>query len=786
MKKANIIFLLLFAVLFFSYSYSQNSTLINHNSPFENSLQNKNTASNPTVTITGSLIKSTSSPFTATFTFSENIQNFSLSDVVVSNASTSIFNKINESKYTALITPISDGIVTVDVPANSLQDLANNDNLASNTFSIIYDTTKPTVVITSDTPNPTNAASFVTTFTFSENIDDFDETYFSLTNANYSNFVYINDALFKVTITPIADGTVSITIPENEIEDNAGNGIVAAQFSTNVDRTKPTTTITSTVSNQTNAAFTTAITFSEDVTGFDINDITLGNATASNFITTNAKKYSALITPTSDGFVTVDVASNVANDAASNGNSAAAQFNTTYDITKPTVVITANKTNPTNATNFVVTFTFSEEISSFDEQSFSVTNGNTNNFTTISNSVYSVTITPLADGTVTINLPENSVKDNAENGNVTIQFSIDVDTTSPSTTITSSVTNRTNSTFTATITFSEDVSGFDINDITLNNADATNFTATNAKIYSALITPKVDGIVTIDVASNVANDVASNENSAANQFSITFDGTKPVAPSVLSIDNYTCTNITTTTADNTLVFNGTAEVNSQVEVYVNSVSIGNTTTKTNGTWSFDYTSVTLADATYLITAKATDSFNNLSEFSSAFTIIISTLDTDGDLNPDFCDDDDDNDGVLDSVDNSYLPNPGQEDTDGDGIADVEEDCDNDGIINYFDKDVASCQNGIIMKDKYGFSPNGDGINETWVIEDIALYPNNMVRIYNRSGKVVYQMKGYNNTFNGLSNTINSSKKLPVGAYYFTIEFNTPNSKPAKGWIYINY
>ena len=392
----------------------------------------------------------------------------------------------------------------------------------------------------------------------------------------------------------------------------------------------------------------------------------------------------------------------------------------------------------------------------------------------------------MADGTVTINLPENSVKDNAENGNVTIQFSIDVDTTSPSTTITSSVTNRTNSTFTATITFSEDVSGFDINDITLNNADATNFTATNAKIYSALITPKVDGIVTIDVASNVANDVASNENSAANQFSITFDGTKPVAPSVLSIDNYTCTNITTTTADNTLVFNGTAEVNSQVEVYVNSVSIGNTTTKTNGTWSFDYTSVTLADATYLITAKATDSFNNLSEFSSAFTIIISTLDTDGDLNPDFCDDDDDNDGVLDSVDNSYLPNPGQEDTDGDGIADVEEDCDNDGIINYFDKDVASCQNGIIMKDKYGFSPNGDGINETWVIEDIALYPNNMVRIYNRSGKVVYQMKGYNNTFNGLSNTINSSKKLPVGAYYFTIEFNTPNSKPAKGWIYINY
>ncbi|WKD85043.1 hypothetical protein KCTC32516_00381 [Polaribacter huanghezhanensis] len=594
MKKATINFLLLFAVLFFSYSYSQNSTLINHNSPFENSLQNKNTASNPTVTITGSRINYTPSPFTAIFTFSENIQNFSLSDVVVSNATTGVFNKINESKYTALITPISDGIVTVDVPANSLQDLANNDNLASNTFSIIYDTTKPTVVITSDTPNPTNAASFVATFTFSEDVADFDETYFSLTNANYSNFVYINDALFKVTITPIADGTVSITIPENEIEDNAGNGIVAAQFSINVDRTKPTTTITCTVSNQTNAAFTTTITFSEDITGFDINDITLGNATASNFV------------------------------------------------------------------------------------------------------------------------------------------------------------------------------------------------ATSATLYSALITPTADGIVTVDVSNDVANDAATNGNIAATQFSITYDATKPTTPSILSVDSYTCARDNTTTADNTLVFNGESEPNSQIEVFVNTISVGVTTAIANGTWSFDYTSVTLPDATYSITAKATDTANNVSDLSSIFTIKVSTVDTDGDLIPDFCDDDDDNDGVLDDADNSYLPNPGQEDTDGDGIADVEEDCDNDGIINYYDTDVATCQNAIVMKQKYGFSPNGDGINETWVIEDILLYPNNIVHIYNRSGKLVYQMKGYNNSFNGFSNKVNSSKRLPVGAYYFTIEFNTPNSKPAKGWIYINY
>ena len=100
--------------------------------------------------------------------------------------------------------------------------------------------------------------------------------------------------------------------------------------------------------------------------------------------------------------------------------------------------------------------------------------------------------------------------------------------------------------------------------------------------------------------------------------------------------------------------------------------------------------------------------------------------------------------------------------------------------------MVSCQDTIVMKDKYGFSPNGDGINDTWVVEDIQLFPNNIVHIYNRSGKMVYTMKGYDNSFNGFSNKASSGKKLPVGAYYFTVEFNTPGAKPAKGWIYINY
>jgi len=261
----------------------------------------------------------------------------------------------------------------------------------------------------------------------------------------------------------------------------------------------------------------------------------------------------------------------------------------------------------------------------------------------------------------------------------------------------------------------------------------------------------------------------------------TLDITPPIAPIVANIDNYTCANNTSSTADTTLVFNGSAEPNSIVEVFVSTVSVGTVIANSTGNWSFDHSATVLADGVYNITATATDISTNTSNMSATLIIIIDTRDFDEDGNPDFCDDDDDNDGVLDVNDNSYLPNPDQADTNNNGIGDVQEDCDNDGVLNFYDTDVASCQEPILKKKTYGFSPNGDGINDAWTVEDIQLFPNNVVQIFNRSGKVVFKMKGYDNSFEGAF----KGEKLPVGTYLFIIDLGN-GSKPTKGWIYINY
>ncbi|WP_051336140.1 BspA family leucine-rich repeat surface protein [Aquimarina latercula] len=97
---------------------------------------------------------------------------------------------------------------------------------------------------------------------------------------------------------------------------------------------------------------------------------------------------------------------------------------------------------------------------------------------------------------------------------------------------------------------------------------------------------------------------------------------------------------------------------------------------------------------------------------------------------------------------------------------------------------------IIVEDdtKYGFSPDGDGINEFWEIDGIENYPGNTVSIYNRWGDMVFEISGYNNTsrvFRGDANRLTNlgGGALPEGTYFFSINIPQSNSlKKLKGFL----
>jgi gliding motility-associated-like protein len=63
-----------------------------------------------------------------------------------------------------------------------------------------------------------------------------------------------------------------------------------------------------------------------------------------------------------------------------------------------------------------------------------------------------------------------------------------------------------------------------------------------------------------------------------------------------------------------------------------------------------------------------------------------------------------------------------------------------------------------------FTPNGDGINDTWVIQYLDSYPNCTVEIFNRYGQKLYYSIGYPSPWDGIYN----GSSLPVGVYYYII------------------
>ena len=79
--------------------------------------------------------------------------------------------------------------------------------------------------------------------------------------------------------------------------------------------------------------------------------------------------------------------------------------------------------------------------------------------------------------------------------------------------------------------------------------------------------------------------------------------------------------------------------------------------------------------------------------------------------------------------------------------------------------------------KNTFTPNGDGINDTWNIPALAAYPTCTVSIFTRYGTLVYNSNGYPKPWDGTYHNSN----LPTGTYYYIIDLKN-GKKPLSGYI----
>jgi len=95
--------------------------------------------------------------------------------------------------------------------------------------------------------------------------------------------------------------------------------------------------------------------------------------------------------------------------------------------------------------------------------------------------------------------------------------------------------------------------------------------------------------------------------------------------------------------------------------------------------------------------------------------------------------------------------------------------------------------GNVSLDNVIITPNGDGTNDFFAIDAVALSPNNTLQIFNRWGRLVYEENNYRNTFSGIANTAAiyaRDKKLPSGIYYYIVDLSDTNITH-QGYLYIN-
>ena len=86
----------------------------------------------------------------------------------------------------------------------------------------------------------------------------------------------------------------------------------------------------------------------------------------------------------------------------------------------------------------------------------------------------------------------------------------------------------------------------------------------------------------------------------------------------------------------------------------------------------------------------------------------------------------------------------------------------------------------------GFSPNGDGINETWVIQGLERYPAASILVFNRWGNEVFTAEPYGNNWDGRSNNaLTWEGLLPVGTYWYILDLHVEGEEVRTGYIYLN-
>ncbi|RMM08139.1 BNR repeat-containing glycosyl hydrolase [Pseudomonas caricapapayae] len=504
-----------------------------------------------------------------TITFSEAVSGFDNSDLSVANGTLSAVSSSDGGiTWTATFTPtinVADSTNLITLNNAGVADLAGNAGSGltnSNNYSI--DTIQPTAtIVVADSALSVGETSLVT-ITFSEAVSGFSNADLTVENGTLSAVSSSDGGItWTATFTPTAnvtDASNLVTLDNTGFTNASGNTGSGITSSNNyaIDTLRPTATIV--VADNALAIGETSlvtITFSEAVSGFSNADLNVSNGTLSAVSSTDGGiTWTATLTPTpgiTSASNSVTLNNGGVTDLSGNAGSGLTLSNIyAIDSASPTATIVMADNALSIGENSLVTITFSEAVSGFDNSDLSVPNGTLSAVSSSDGGItWTATFTPnanVADTSNLITLNNSGINDLAGNPGVgtTDSGNFVIDTTRPSATIVVADTALSaGETSLVTFTFSQAVNGFNNADLTVANGTLSAVSSTDGGItWTATFTPTANvtdtsNLITLD-NTGVTNASGNGGSGTTTSNNYAIDTQRPtativVADSLLSI-----------------------------------------------------------------------------------------------------------------------------------------------------------------------------------------------------------------------------------------------------------
>ena len=436
---------------------------------------------------------------------------------------------------------VGDGVKTVHVQYKDA--LGNTSGTITDTIEL--DQTAPGVTLATSAQSQLRTA-FTVTAVFTESVTGFAEADVVVDNGTVSEFTG-DGANYEWTVTPTADGTVTVSVSGAVCVDRADNENTASNvLSLLYDTTAPTGTVvindSAAYTNSTSATLTLTSSDGSGSGGIQMrlsaDGTTWGDWEA--FATSKPWTLSG-----GDGTKTVHVQYK---DALGN-TSGNLTDSIILDQTAPDgTVLINNGAAVTNSIDAALALTAGDGTGSGGIQ-MRLSNDGADWGAWEAFAAAKPWTLEVGDGVKTVHV---QYKDALGNTSGTITDTIELDQTAPGVTLATSAQSQLRTAFTVTAVFTESVTGFAEADVVVDNGTVSEFTGDGAN-YEWTVTPTADGTVTVSVSGAVCVDRADNENTASNVLSLLYDTTAPTGTVVINggaaYTNSTSATLTLTSSD---------------------------------------------------------------------------------------------------------------------------------------------------------------------------------------------------------------------------------------------